>query len=52
MNISLIMFIIGIIFIIIGYVNQVNENINNKEEKSYIELDLYKRFINDSIITQ
>ena len=50
MNISLILFIIGCIFVIIGYVNQISEINNNMETKS-IELNVYKDMVNNSLIT-
>ena len=50
MKIALILFIVGCIFVIIGYVNQISDSNQKINTSNYIETDLYKRFINDNII--
>ena len=50
MNISFLLFIIGIIFFIIGYVNQMTPDCKDKQRVKFVPRDVYDNMVMTNIL--
>ena len=50
MNYSFLLFIIGIVFFTIGYVNEINPQCEEKEKIKYVPRDVYDSLVMTNIL--